>query len=94
MNCKTCEKSFHYCSSCEMDLASYRGYCSSKCFEESETYMLGWMKLYRFMRNLSAGQTKMFKELMCADQDSDGEYWDFVENYFDRWIKEIEEKLN
>ena len=38
MNCKTCGKTFHHCSSCGSDHPRDIGWCSDKCWEKSDTY--------------------------------------------------------
>lgn len=56
MGCKSCEKDFHYCTSCDYDKYNSAGYCSSTCYMDSEEWKIFAPKVQNFYNSLSEDQ--------------------------------------
>jgi len=63
MKCRTCKKEFHYCISCDYDMYYSTGYCSQKCYEESEEWPRFKEKLKKFYDSLNNNQKDMLFNL-------------------------------
>lgn len=78
-NCKTCEKEFHACSSCDLYYFWEYEYCSSACWRRSEEYKKMIDRISKFYLTLN--------------DDMVSEFIDFINNvpqeYFDEFLRLI-----
>jgi len=63
MICKECGKTFHYCSSCDIDIMYDEKCCSTECFEKTEECYFWKAKLESFYKSLSLFQKDDFYQL-------------------------------
>ena len=67
MNCKNCDKKFHYCSSCDFDEVSDEGYCSLECYVDGSKEKVE--KLSCFWKSLNKYQKQVLEEEFECCQD-------------------------
>lgn len=63
MKCKNCNKNFHYCSSCYGDKYEDNGYCSEKCFVNSDEYSEVFEKVSCFYNALDFNLQREFSNI-------------------------------
>ena len=81
MKCKSCDNTFHYCSSCDYDRYNDAGYCSVQCYIKSEEWEIFSKKMKEFYDSLSKDQQL---ELWCL--------WDngiFIDDKWEDYIDDV-----
>lgn len=87
MICKKCEKQVHYCSSCGF-VGCYmdEGFCSEKCWRESEEYQQTFNDFKKFIKDMDKEKLQFLLYIL------DGEYLSYEMEFFD-YVKEICKKI-
>ena len=80
MECKICDRKYHYCSSCYADRYMFYGYCSEKCWHDSAEYKRNRSMFRAFIISLDLNQKRAFKQIWF-----DGKYEE--ESY--KWFAEL-----
>jgi len=62
MRCKSCNRTYHHCTSCDYDKYNSAGYCSADCFMDSEEWKTFAPKVQDFYDSLTKDQQL---ELWC-----------------------------
>jgi len=61
--CISCERSFHYCSSCGYDGYSELGYCSELCLDISDQFG-SWKRMIKLLKDVTPEQHKIMMFLL------------------------------
>ena len=69
MNCKTCKRKFHACSSCGLYTDWERHYCTKVCWERSPEYQRNNKLIVKFIYSLNNEQLYRFGKIMDLDDD-------------------------
>ncbi len=80
MECKICKSNFHYCSSCDYDKWAYSGYCSKKCYFNSNKAKNIKKQFIKFNNSLDKKQRQLFKLLWNQGIFDDDKWLDFIED--------------
>ena len=56
MKCKSCDREFHYCTSCDYDKYNSAGYCSVECYIKTEEWSIFSKNMQTFYDSLSKDQ--------------------------------------
>lgn len=75
MNCKKCDKQYHYCSSCGLCFPEEIGYCSFDCWESSDEYIEKQKRMEIFIDSLS---NRQLSQISWIVQNVDMEYYESI----------------
>ena len=82
MKCKICKEDSHYCTSCDYDKYMMSGYCSKRCYEQSEEWKLFNKKVIKFYESLNKEQQSELWSLWDNGILIDDKWEDFLDYVF------------
>jgi len=84
MKCKKCNYNFIYCSTCDYHNHNEEGYCSEKCWKESDEFKLNMKSFLELMDLLT---NKGLYLLDAVIENSDNYYFYFQQEILERLKK-------
>ena len=72
MECRKCQKKYHYCSSCDYSFPENIGFCSYECWESSDEYIGRINRFENIIKDLSNRQ--LIDLLNLIEQEGFGDY--------------------